>query len=38
MRDERIDRMEAGRGRGYSTYDRGGVREEGEWDRERDEE
>ena len=38
MRDERIDRMEEGRGWSYSTNDRRGVREEGEWEREWDEE
>ena len=36
--DERIDRMEEGLGRRYSTYEGGGVREEEEWDSERDEE
>ena len=36
--DERIDRMEEGRGRMYSTYEGGGVREEGEWEREGDDE
>ena len=36
--DERIDRMEEGRGRMYSTYEGGGVREEGEWKREGDDE
>ena len=29
MMDERIDRMEEGRGRMYSTYEGGGVRVEG---------
>ena len=38
MRAERIDSMEEGRGRKYSTYEGGGVREVGEWDREGDEE
>ena len=35
MRDEWLDRMEEGRGRRYSTCECGGVREEGEWIREK---
>ena len=34
VRDERIDRMKEGRGRMYCTYEGGGVRKEGEWERE----